>query len=248
LGEAIVLKNFSGYKNPFFVVPSYLCLFIYACLFREVNMGRAKPDRKAALKKLILTLLTPREVWRLRDRYNQGEETIMDLSQKSGCPPVLLYSVLTPLRNKTAIKLRMLRLEQRIYFMVRKGLRTSEIAKELNLEERVVREYSEDQYEPAVVLMRAWYNDRHPKPPDPNEVVYDERTLPPTSRLGWSDGVLTDIPPERKGRCPTCGHMVSLPCLACRVREDMRTHRLPAVEEYDDSADDDIREPELLFN
>jgi hypothetical protein len=206
-----------------------------------------KPNRKAALKKLILSLLTPREVWRLRECYRKGEDTIMELSRKSGCPPVLLYSVLTPLFSKTAIKLKMLRMEQKVYFLYRKGLRVSEIAKELNTTEQIVREYSEDQYEDKIALLRAWYNNRSPKPPDPNERIYDEATLPPTSRLGWSDGVLTDIPPDRKGRCPTCGAIVSLPCLACRVRADMRSGTIPPAEEYDDTLDEDVRDPDLSF-
>jgi hypothetical protein len=205
-------------------------------------------DRKAALKKLILLLLSPREVWKLRDEYVKGEDTIMELSCKSGCPPVLLYSILTPLYSKTAIKLKMLRTEHRVEALVRKGLRVSEIAKELNLPEQTVREYSEDRYEDRVALLRSWYNDRSPKPPDPDELIYAEPTLPPTSRLGWTDGALTDIPDERKGRCPTCGHLVSLPCLACRVREDMGKRPVTKAPEHDDSVDEDfIKKPALFF-
>jgi hypothetical protein len=233
------------YKNIFSV-------WVYPCsfLFRRGCLMGGKPknfDRKGALKKLILSLLTPREVWRLRSRYTQGDDTIMELSRKSGCPPVLLYSILTPLYSKTAIKLKMLRIEQRVYFLVREGLRLRDIAKRLDMTEQAIREYSEDQYEDKVALLRSWYNDRSPKPSDPNELVYAEDTLPPTSRLGWSDGVLTDISDDRKGRCPTCGYLVSLPCHACRVREDMKKRSIPHAEECDDSRDDEAVREELFF-
>jgi hypothetical protein len=204
-------------------------------------------DRKSALKKLILSLLTPREVWKLRDSYQNSNDTIMMLSQKSGCPPVLLYSVLTPLYTKTAIKLKMLRMESKVYLLLRKGHRLSEVARLLNTTEQIIREYSIDQYEDAVVLMRAWYNDASPKPPDPNELIYDESTLPTTSRIGWTSSSLTDIDSAHKGRCPTCGYLVSMPCHACRVREDMKNRKIPHAQEYDDKDDDEFKEPDLFF-
>lgn len=211
-------------------------------------MGSKKTfDRKSALKKLILSLLTPREVWKLRDHYLSSDDTIMALSQRSGCPPVLLYSILTPLYTKTAIKLQMLRMESKVYLLLKKGYRISEVARMLGTTEQTVREYSDYQYDDSVVVKRAWYNDSSPKPPDPDDVQYDETDLPTTSRLGWTDNQLSDIPKERKGRCPTCGHLVWLPCHACRVREDMKNHKLPTAKEYKDTDDDDFREPELFF-
>ena len=121
--------------------------------------------------------------------------------------------------------------------------------KRLDLEWKlpVDREHGEKQFSDETFLIRPWYHERAPRPRDPNELLYDEKTLPPTSRLGWIDGSLTDIPKEQKGRCPTCGHLVFLPCLACRVRRDMATKTIATPQEHDDAEDGDEREPDLLF-
>ena len=210
------------------------------------------PSRKTAIRrktllKQILSLLSTRQIWKLRHRYAEGRESIAELARRSGCPPVLLYCVLTPLRSHTALKLRMLRIEMETDRLHAAGKSLRTIARTLRLPESVVAEYTDRRYADETYRTRPWYHERAPKPPDPNEWFYDEKTLPPTSRLGWTDGALTDIPKEHKGRCPTCGATVFLPCLACRVRHDMVTRTISPLEDYDDEADQEEREPDLLF-
>ena len=204
-------------------------------------------NRKKTLLGLILSLLSPNQIRKLRDRYTEGNITIAELSQMSECPPVLLYSILTPLWSKTAIKLRMLRLEKQVYLLRNKGYSTPQIALQLRVSESIVREHAEEQFSEGIYRYRPWYNDRSPKPRDPNELEYDEETLPPTSRLGWIDGMLTDIPAAIKGRCPICGHIVSLPCLACRVRQDIASRVIPKAEGIQETEEDEDREEVLLF-
>jgi len=208
---------------------------------------RKTANRKKRLLELILSLLSSRQVWKLRNRYAQGRESIAELAQLSGCPPVLLYCVLTPIRSRTALKLKMLRIEIQVDRLRAEGKSLRTIARTLRLPEAVVAEHSDRRYANETYLARPWYHDRAPKPPDPNELLYDENTLPPTARLGWMDGALTDIPKENKGRCSTCGCLVFLPCLACRVRNDMAIRMIPKPEEHDDTQDHEEREPDLLF-
>lgn len=192
-------------------------------------------------------MLSPTQIWKLRERYAEGRETIAEMSLATQCPPVLLYCALTPLWSKTAMKLRLLRLEKEVTLLSRSGWSVRKIARHLKRPERVIREYDDDRFSEAVYLQRSWYNDRAPRPRDPDELIYDEKTLPPTTRLGWQDGQLLDIPEERKGRCPTCGHLVSLPCLACRLRQDMELKRITPAEEFDPADEEDDIEPDLLF-
>lgn len=202
---------------------------------------------KRKLQELILALLTPKEVWSLRTAYSRGRETVAELSQRSHCPPVLLYCILTPLSTKTAMKLRMLRLESQIVplFVRNQGVR--KIAKALNLPERTVREYTTELFSAKTCELRPWYFQRAPKPPDPNELVYDEDTLPPTSRLEWQNNQLNEIDEQRKGRCPECGRMMYLPCLPCRLLRDMEQRDIPRAEEFDPTDEEDDIEPDLLF-
>lgn len=209
--------------------------------------SRKKSNRKKTLLKLVLSLISARQVWKLRNRYSGGDITIAELSRLAACPPVLLYCVLSPLKIRTAMKLKMLRLEMRIDAMRAAGKSVRTIARTLKLPESVVREYADDLFGDATCKIRPWYHDRAPKPPDPNELNYDPETLPPTSRIGWTDGALTDIPKEHKGRCPICGHQVFLPCLACRVRHDMEQRKIATAEEYDPADEDEDIEPDLLF-
>jgi len=209
--------------------------------------SRKTTNRKKSLLNLVLSLLSVRQVWKLRRRYAEGKQTIAELSQTSECPPVLLYCVLTPLWSRTALKLKMLRLETKIDALRHEGKSIRAITRLLKQPESIVREYSEKRFAGETCLVRPWYHERAPKPRDPNELFYDEETLPPTSRLGWIDGSLTDIPKEHKGRCPTCGHLVFLPCLACRVRQDMETKTIAKPQEHDDTEDENEREPDLLF-
>ncbi len=209
--------------------------------------ARKTANRKKALSNLILSLLSPRQIWKLRSRYAEGRDSIADLAERAECPPVLLYCVLTPLWSKTALKLKLLRVEIKVEELRAQGRSIRAIAEILQLPESDIAEHADRRYASETYLVRPWYHDRAPRPVDPNELLYDEETLPPTSRLGWIDDRLTDIPKEQKGRCPTCGHLVFLPCLACRVRHDMATKTIPKAPEYDDAEDREEREPELLF-
>jgi hypothetical protein len=207
-------------------------------------------NRRKSLLSLILQLLSPRQVRKLRARYNLGRETVAELSQISGCPPVLLYSLLTPLWSRTAEKLRLLRQETRTGSLHRQGFSSEEIADRLSLPVPTVREHLEERFSVSVFLARPWYNDRAPDPEDRDTALYEESTLPPTSRLGWRDGSLTDLPPEVSGRCCVCGcrgYVHEGRCLACRVRMDMAERKIPHAAEVSDEEEKEEREPDLLF-
>ena len=205
--------------------------------------------QKKALLELILLLLSPKQVHKLREAYAEGKDTIAELSQRSGCPPVLLYSVLTPLWAKTALKLRLFRIERQVVSLKNKGLSDTQIAKQLKLSIDIVNEHSDKQYEESTYQLRPWYTDRAPRPRGPNDLEYDEDTLPPTSRLGWMDGMLTDIPAAVKGRCETCGRLVFMPCLECRVKRDMQIRTISSATEFlPEDEEDGVVEDDLLFN
>lgn len=211
-----------------------------------------RPTRTVTRRKTLLNLISERltnaKIREYRDIYFQGRECIADLSQRVNCPPVLLYCSLTPLWSKTALKVRLLREEISILDLRDKGYSDSKIAETLNLPKATVKEHSDGRYSEETYIFRSWYTDRAPKPKDPNDIEYDESTLPPTSRLGWVDGALTDIPANRKGRCPDCGYIVSIPCHACRVRRDMSTKNINrAVEYVFDGEEEEVQETDLLF-
>jgi hypothetical protein len=207
---------------------------------------KAASQRKTLIS-LILSLLTPSQIDKLRARYSFGKETIAELSKISLCPPVLLYSVLSPVWVKTELKLRLLRAEKQVVLLHNKGYTNAQIAKETKLPLDTVQCHTDDRFHPEMFLARPWYHDKAPKPPDPNELIYDEASLPPVSRLGRTDGILTDIPEERRGWCPSCGHLVSMPCLACRVKRDMLLRQIPKAKEFDPAEEEDEIEPELMF-
>lgn len=202
---------------------------------------------KRNLQELILSLLSPHEIWSLRRVYFQGRETIAELSRRSHCPPVLLYAILTPVWSKTAEKLRMLRIESRVVPLYVQGWGLRRIAHALKLPERTIREYTVDLHAERTCKARPWYFDRAPKPPDPNELIYDEDTLPPTSRLEWQNNQLNEIDEKRKGRCPDCGRLMYLPCLPCRLQRDMKRGNIPRAPEFDPADEEDEVEPDLLF-
>lgn len=207
-----------------------------------VSVPPPKPNRRAIRRRhlldLILSLLAPQQIRRLRIRYAKGKETIAELSRLSRCPPVLLYCLVTPLWSQTPVKLRLLRIEKRVTLLRNQGLSEPRIAAELKLPVAVVREHGSQRFSERVAADRPWYQLRVPKPKDPNQIEYEESTLPPTS---------PEIPAARMGRCPTCGHLVSLPCLACRVRADMATRVIPPATEQDEPDEDEYIEPDLLF-
>jgi hypothetical protein len=203
--------------------------------------------RRKNLLDLILSLLSPGQVRNLRAKFAEGTMTIAELSRRSLCPPVLLYCILTPLWSKTPVKLRLLRVEKQVVLLKRQKLSESKIAGQLKLPLSVVREHGSRQFSERVTAERPWYHLRAPRPKDPDILEYEESTLPPTLRIGWQDGMLMDIPAARKGVCPTCHHLVAMPCLACRVRADMATRTIPRAEEYEDAEESDGLEPDLLF-
>ena len=211
----------------------------------------SKPSRRVVRRKnlleLILSLLSPSQVRNLRAGYAEGKMTIAELSRQSLCPPVLLYCILTPLWSKTPIKLRLLRVEKQVVLLKNHGLSERKIADRLKLPLSEIREHGSRRFSERVITKRPWYHLRAPRPKDPNVLEYEESTLPPTTRLDWQNGTLLDIPDALKGWCPTCGHLVTMPCLACRVRADMATRTIPRAEEYEDTEDEDDREPDLLF-
>jgi len=211
----------------------------------------SKPNRRTVRRKnlleLILSLLSPGQVRKLRARYAEGRSTIAELSRQSQCPPVLLYCILTPLWSKTPIKLRLLRIEKSVMLLKSQGLSEHKIAAQLKLPLAVVREHGSRRFSEQVMAERSWYHLRAPRPKDPNVLEYEESTLPPTTRLGWQDGALMDIPAAVKGRCPTCGHLVAIPCLACRVRADMANRTILPAGEYEETEDEEEMEPDLLF-
>ena len=217
----------------------------------DSTAGTLKFNRRAIRKKnlhdLILTLLTASQIGKLRARYAEGRENIAELSRISNCPPVLLYSILTPLWSKTPIKLRMLRLEKSVVLLRNRGMSEKKIAMELDIPIAVVREHGSHRFSERIAAQRPWYQLRAPKPKDPNVYEYDESTLPPTTRLGWQDGTLLDIPAAIKGRCPSCRCIVSLPCLACRVREDREKGLIPPISVDDEREEEEWLEPDLLF-
>jgi hypothetical protein len=61
-----------------------------------------RADRyKLAIKTMILSQLPPARIREIRREYLSGRETIAEYSQRTGVPPVLLWSLLTPLFEKT---------------------------------------------------------------------------------------------------------------------------------------------------
>lgn len=197
----------------------------------------SSPKKMKALHNLILTLLSPKQVRKLRTRYNRCEETIAELAEISGCPPVLLYCILTPLWYQTDIKLRKLGYEKKVLALRDRGFTNEQIAVKLRMPPWRVKEYGEGCFDPLVYIYRPWYHDKAAPPKAPNDLEYEECTLPPTARLGWTDGTLADIPDEMKGRCPECGQMVWLPCHECRVKRDMKALKIPRVGEFGSTDD-----------
>jgi len=203
--------------------------------FIELPMTKTKyfadPERIAALEpenvklrkkvlKLITSLVSNKQARMLRASFAKGVEDIADLARRTNCPPVLLYVILTPLWSKTAMKLRLLGIEKKVIKLRDRGYSDAQIAKELQLPVKEISEHSDKRWSPETYESRHWYTDRAPKPSDPDELVYDEATLPPLHRIDVEHQNLYDIPHHLKGRCPNCGHLVSIPCLACRVRKD----------------------------
>jgi hypothetical protein len=215
----------------------------------EANITSRTDRYKAAIKETILSLLTIPRVRELRAEYAGGKESIADLSQRTDVPPVLLWSLLTPLYEKTHIKHKQLRLETQIRALWTKGIAPAEIARRLKILESAVANDTTEQFSEKMFRLRPWYADR-PFVVDAMESRWNELMgdkLPPASRLGWKPGELLPIEESKIGRCPICGEMVHMPCYACTLKEFLKHHTLPQAEETKDIEDGDETLPDLMF-
>lgn len=193
--------------------------------------------QKRQLDRLIRSILSVERIKALRIRYSSGKETVAELSQAEGCLPVLLYAVISPPHIRLPYKLRNIPVEQRVQELFSLNIPDTEIAARLGIAKEVVVINSSGRFAHAAYSARTWYNDKAQGPKDPNFLEYDENTLPPTSRLGWVQDSLTDLPPDSTGRCPTCGKVVFLPCLECRVKEDMQKRKISKPKEITEEMD-----------
>ena len=218
--------------------------------FMDESKITSRTDRyKIAIKETILSVLSAVRVRELRAEYASGKESIADISQRTGVPPVLLWSLLTPLYEKTHIKHKLLRLETQIHAMWAKGVSPAIIAKTLRILESEVANYTTEQFSEKMFRLRPWYVDR-PFVLDATESRWNALMgdkLPPASRLGWKPGELLAIDPDKLGRCPICGMMVHMPCYACALKEFLKHNTLPEAEEARDIEDADEVLPDLMF-
>jgi hypothetical protein len=206
---------------------------------------------KAAIQKFVLSKLSPDRVRELRKEYAEKQETIADLSQRTGVPPVLLWAALTPLHEKVQIKHRLLSLETQIYAMLAQNIPRSRIAEELAITENDVANYTVHQFSERMYNLRPWYNQRHVsvtcRTEDPQWEHFTRENLPPASRIGWMAGELSGIKPEKLGRCPTCGKLVHMPCYACALKEHLKTNPVPPAKDIPVEEEEDEPLPALMF-
>ena len=215
----------------------------------EVKITSRTDRYKAAIKETILSVLSAARVRELRAEYAEGKESIADLSQRTGVPPVLLWSLLTPLFEKTHLKHKLLRLETQIHAMWAKGIPLAAMAKTLKILESDVLNYTTEQFSEQMFRLRPWYADR-PLVVDATESRWNALmgdTLPPASRLGWKQGELLGIDADKLGRCPICGQMVHMPCYACALKEFLKHNTLSQAEDAKDIEDADEVLPDLMF-
>jgi hypothetical protein len=179
-----------------------------------------------------------------------GKESIAEFSQRTSVPPVLLWSLLTPLYEKTHVKHKQLCLETQIRTLWAKGVSTAEIAKTLKILESEVVNYTTEQFSEKMYRLRPWYADRKivldPMTRRWNEFMGEDK-LPPASRLGWKPGELMPIEEDKLGRCPICGEMVHMPCYACTLKEFLKHHTVPHADEVKDIEEVDDILPDLMF-
>jgi len=206
---------------------------------------------KQTIQKMVLSRLSPDRIWELRREYEDKLETIADLSARTGVPPVLLWSALTPLYEKVQIKHKLLQLEIRIYDLLARNFSRSWIADELMMTETDVDNYTVDQFSDTMFRLRSWYCDQHASASstvgDERWEYFTEANLPPASRIGWKAGDLAAIPEDRLGRCPTCGEKVHLPCYACALKEYLKENKISQAAEVSDADDEEEPLPSLMF-
>jgi len=218
----------------------------------EASATQTRTERyRSVVKEIILTKLGARRVRKLRKIYSEGKKTIADLSRETETHPVLLWSALTPLHEKTQLKRQLLCRETKIYDLLAKGHSFAEIAKAMLMSEKEVRNYTVDQFLEAMFQVRPWYNNQIHAQCDKDDVdVYaqimgDHR--PPTSLLGQQRGDLMTIAPDELGRCPTCGRLGRIPCYECALKEYLKNNEVPAAREVLPEEDTEERLPELMF-
>jgi hypothetical protein len=216
----------------------------------EVKIPSRTDRYKKAIHVTILSQLDVPRVRELRAEYASGRESIAELSQRTDVPPVLVWSLLTPLFEKTHIKHKLLHLETQIRALWTKGVSLAEIAKVLRIQEAEVVNYTTEQFSEKMYRLRPWYADRKivldPMERRWNEFMREDK-LPPASRLGWKPGELMPIEADKLGRCPICGEMVHMPCYACTLKEFLKHHTVPHADEVKDIEEVDEILPDLMF-
>jgi len=207
--------------------------------------------RKEAIKQIVLANLTVKQVRAMRKEYTKGAKTIADISREFDVPPVLTWAALTPLYEKSHVKLQLLQRETRIYELLRHGRTQTWIAKTLLVSEKEVRNYTSDQFAEHVFHLRPWYNNRlHSQDNDDDVDKYAQLTgdfRPPTSYLGNKFGELVGIPKEELGRCPTCGRLGRIPCYECALKQYLKDNKVGTAKALRPEEDTDERLPQLLF-
>jgi hypothetical protein len=192
---------------------------------------RFLPGDKRRLGDLVRSLLSDAGIRRLRAEYSRGACTVMLLSQQTGVPPVLLYSVVSPIHIGLKYKLEEVPIEAAVDALWKTGVDFVGMTDRLCLPRDIIYRNSFGRFSADTISMRKWYNDYYQVYTSSDTVIYGEDTLPPTSRLGWTvgraDGGLRDVQEGTIGRCPICGNRVYLPCLACRLRADMQDKTFP---------------------
>ena len=208
-----------------------------------------RADRQmATIKSLILSRISVSRAREGRKEYLRGKETIAELSARLDIPPVLLWTVLTPLYDRTQAKYRHLRMETAIYTRWTKGDPIAEIARQLQISEEEVANYTSERFSERAFALRPWYKDRHLLDIEDEEqwVAATGAILPPASRVGQIAGELTGIVEEKLGRCPTCGKKVHMPCYACWLRDYLKNHKVPKAQEVEDDEEEELL-PSLMF-
>jgi hypothetical protein len=241
----------SAFVADIFAIFSILFSYIeYTEVALKIQSQQTRMARyRTGIKSLVLSRLSAEQMRLFRKRYQEESITIADLAEQMEIPPVVMWSALTPLNEKSVIKHKMLTLESKIYDLLAMAVPEEQIRKELAITEEELKQYTTDRFSEKMYHLRPWYNSRVLLESEDEEKWEEkmEGRLPPTSRIGWTSGELRAIEPERLGRCETCGRMVHLPCYACAVEEYVRKNNVPQAEEI--QAEEEVVESSanLLF-
>jgi hypothetical protein len=193
---------------------------------------------KRQLGDLVQALLSKQQTCNLCAEYSKGRSTIQQLSQAKGIPPLLVYGVVTPRHIALQYKLNGIPIEHRVNELWKRGASMDEMLERLQLPADIIHQYSFGRFSTSTIAKCKWYNERYQIYTTSDIMVYSAKTLPPTSRLGWTDTGLHEMDGGTIGRCEICGRRVYLPCLACRLEADMEVRTLPRSLEYDDPVED----------